>query len=700
VRVASTATRGVGEVDGTRLANIVLDLALHDQLRSQDAWDGPAPALWASWLPFAWAIPWISRRSLAQVLIARAKGEVAFRPMRLYALVGCLAWMVAAAIPWPHLDWHDDASDGVALPHSSSAELAPPAWRKWSLWPSFTVLWSFGGTLTLGLRGFMLGAAFMMLTRLAYVDATAVKDLYTCDRFAPIYYNGTLPDRFALPGYIANDVTLAPMADDATLRVRPPLRSVPDDALIDNLWAVGVVIGPWLPSVSLPCQQNLLVGLRNRQLAAVPAPDLSFFTAHANRYLAQFKWTGDVAEIDFAEWNARFDGARQRAHELAVETWDTMSTTIYEILVRKGFTKLEKIMRVGKTAFDPRVITGASDVFNVIGGPWFYKARDRVKEAYAQLRGNVVLASGMTSRELGSWFERALVEDGRAVCGDDQLIVVNGVIVELDGKRHDAHMHKLFHTLKWSLYFYLCSPVPCDVMEFVYAASRLTTGRNSTYGLKWTHEYRVRSGDFDTERGNSVCADFVAWFVQRCVRSGLEQGLDLRDIEALVVVETLKLGYEVSVKVTRDYTQATFLSGTFLPVEGDMFWAPLPGRQLSKIGWTLRNVKNAHRWRDYAGVLNSYRDFSFVPFLRKYVDIVSQLVPERYRNEPPSKRWTVGPGITPPAPAADTWTAFECRYGLGQAAEEAFAKALLKVDCLPHMLCTEETEQLVEVDLA
>jgi len=104
-------------------------------------------------------------------------------------------------------------------------------------------------------------------------------------------------------------------------------------------------------------------------------------------------------------------------------------------------------------------------------------------------------------------------------------------------------------------------------------------------------------------------------------------------------------------------------------------------------------------WRDYAGVLNSYRDFSFVPFLRTYVDVVSQLIPEEYRLEPPSKRWNVGPGITPQEPGSDTWDWFTRRYSLTVSDEEEFKKSLESIRSLPHMITCPMVEHMCEVDL-
>jgi hypothetical protein len=432
----------------------------------------------------------------------------------------------------------------------------------------------------------------------------------------------------------------------------------------------------------------------------MPAPNETVFADCVELYFRQFRTVSDVVEEAFDEWNSRFPAGRQRNQEVARESWFNQAVTAYEVLLRNTFIKVEKVLRVEKGAFDPRVITGASDVFNVLWGCWFYTARDALKEAYSDLPGNVLLASGSTSPELGAWFTEALETEGRAICGDDQLITTRGFFVESDGARHDAHMHKLFFEFKWRVYEYLFRLIPRRVVWVAKEAARRTVGRSRQYGVKLEHEYRVRSGDPDTEKGNSVCTDLVAWHTQNIVRDLADAGHTAAEMQEIVPKKILELGYEVEIKISRDPTEVTFLSGSFSPVNGTMYWHPLPGRQLCKIGWSIRDTKGVTPWRDFAGILNSYRDFSFVPFLRTYVDVVSQLIPEEFRLEPPSKRWQVGPGITPQAPAADTWDWFTRRYSLTENDEEEFKQRLSQIQTLPFMVIDPAIEHMIAVDMA
>jgi hypothetical protein len=559
----------------------------------------------------------------------------------------------------------------------------------------YGMTWAWGG-IDLVLRVLIVAFVLASLPSTAYAT-TDLRQTYELNRFDNIYFEGPLPEGFGLPGYVSHR-ELRPLAEGSKIRIRES-KYVDEENPKDCLFAVGVAFGGHLPSVAMPCQQNLIVAVRNRQLAEMPKPDEEYFLARQVIYiLSIFGGTiEDPKPTDYLEWNGRFPTPRQRCHDVALAGLREQIYSFYIALLRKGFSKVELILRICFEDYDPRVITGASDVFNVVFGPWFYKAREVIKSYYASLDQNILFASGKTSRELGIWFDEAWYSKGRAICGDDQLVVTRGVFGEGDGSRHDAHMHVLFFNLKWLVYSLLVH-IPTYVSQWARDAAVNTVASCYAYGLKWWHAYRTRSGDPDTTDGNTIQTDFVAFDVQRHIEEGLDRGDSLSVIKDAIIDSSLKLGYELKVKLTRDPTQVTFLSGGFMPVDGDMYWYPLPGRALQKMGWSTRKF-DKNTWRDFAGKLNSYRDFSFVPFLRVYVDVVSQLIPEEYRLEPPSKRWLVGPGITPQEPSDDTWEWFSRRYSLDKTDEQEFTARLAAIPSLPYMTTCSDIERMVEIDM-
>jgi len=683
-----------------------MESELRDQNVSEQAWDSPVAGTWLSWVPFIWLFGFASKKSLAASLVLRARGEFSAGP-RYYALLLCVAVMCLVALPWPtqtcvsefqphfvtkeynlFVPW-GQADTPLVTVNSLGVDLSHIVCA-WGL--------DYSGLLPLRIGATLL--TIMALPKLAYATPVEVREEYIADRFSKIYYDGPLPSRFGLPGYVSNR-PLKPLGEGCEIHLKDPEVWVETDEPKDMLFAVGVVFGGYLPSVALPCQHNLMVGARNRQLAATPAPDLEEFDGKVTKYLEIFGPSNDIDDLDFDEWNGRFPSGRQGNHIRALEKVRDQANTWFLTILRNCFMKVEKIMRIAKGEYDPRVITGASDEFNVQWGNYFYKARDVIKAAYNELPGNVLLASGSTSRDLGKWFEAAMETSGRAICGDDQLIIVDGVFIEADGERHDSHMNKGFFTAKWRIYKRLLRVIPRTIQRLAMDAAKTTVAISRRFGITYQHSYRVRSGDPDTECGNSILTDLVAKEIQDMVRKLIADGVPVSEMEDIVAAHILRIyGYKVTLKITRDATAVTFLSGAFAPVDGDMYWYPLPGRQLSKIGWSMRDVPEDVRWKDYAGVLNSFRDFSFVPFIRKYVDVVSQMIPEEYRLEKPSRRWLVGPGITPQDPSDDTWDWFSLRYSFDSTDEEEFTIALQGATSLPYMVTSSHIERMARVDMA
>jgi len=434
-KAVSALAREDGSRDPGRLIAVLLDLELQNQSVRLDAWDSPTSATRWSWVPFAWCFNGITRRSFAQNIIERSRGA-GRSSCKTFQLVFAIFCAIMSVMPWPSIH----CSEGLPHPPPDNEPEEPGHVLPGTYCRIGPDLGS-----RVAIRILLLIVATFNLTTLAYAADTAyfVRAAYVDDRFAPIYYEGTLPLGFGLPGYVADYNNLKPLAIGSKIRIKDPEKWVDPEKPRDNLFAVGLVFAGWLPSVTVPCQQNLVVALRNRQLAEMPLPDEEFFDEQSKRYLLQFRHQGDVRQEDFNAWNDRFDTTRRAKHAKARDNWVDCSVTEFLATVRKGFTKMEKVLRVAKVwskaPYDPRVITGATDEFNVVWGLYFFQARDLLKSAYSDLPNNVLLASGKSSRTLGEWFETALASEGRAICGDDQLVIVRGILLELDGVRHSTN---------------------------------------------------------------------------------------------------------------------------------------------------------------------------------------------------------------------------------------------------------------------
>lgn len=522
---------------------------------------------------------------------------------------------------------------------------------------------------------------------------------YAEDKFCEHFWHGPLPCRFSLPGHVSAR-PLCELAEGAELVVgEPPIKEDIENPK-DMLEAVGIVFSGYLPSVALPCQQNLVVGACNRQLKKVPLPDMDYFAKVTHDYLAK---VGSVAREyvheNFDAWNSGFPKARRAQHEVARAKMLQQLYTSFDIVQRKVFTKVEKIVRWGKGDYDPRVITGATDSFNTVFGPFFKAAKGSLAQVAETVGENVLWVTDQSASALGDWFDRATADGvGRAICGDDQIIVVNSTIVEADGDRHDTHMTEPWLEYKWELYSRLWH-LPSLVRKYAWEAARKTVAYSHNYGVSWSHGAKVRSGDPDTKDGNSVCSDLVASVVERVVRAGLAGGKDVPTIVAEVQGEVLRLGYELTLKIHQDPVDATFLGGWFAPVDGKTYWLPLPGRHIVKLGWAVkRQVPTCRILQELAGVCDSYRDYRCVPFLRVFVRGMRRLLKDVAPRG--AKRWQIEPRDMPAAPCADTWDHFYRRYGLTARDELEFAREIAQVDSLPFMLNSSCVRIMAEIDLS
>ena len=172
-------------------------------------------------------------------------------------------------------------------------------------------------------------------------------------------------------------------------------------------------------------------------------------------------------------------------------------------------------------------------------------------------------------------------------------------------------------------------------------------------------------------------------------------------IAKAIETDVLALGYEAEVKISRELSDVTFLSGLFFPVAGRLYWAPKPGKLIASMGWVVNKPPNYRRWmQELAGNLNSFLPYRFVPFLRLYLEHVMQLVPEEYRLYKSDEfRSVVAGKDLPSEPTADTWAFVYARYGLRAEDEQEFGKAVRLANTLPFMIESRSFATLVDVDV-
>jgi len=566
-------------------------------------------------------------------------------------------------------------------------------------------------------------AARTLCGPVVYIGTYDVRLHFEQNMFAPIAFNGPLPVfsgayGFALPGYVSTS-PLRELQQGASVKLR--FLDAEPDLQRDRMWATGIVFGDRFPTTFIPCQHNLFIALRNRQCAAMPAADPTAFGRLADELAEDWRtsvFPEHLTQLDgfnydaaFIEWNCRFPSGRQRQHIEARRVLTSRHVDDDEIYRRTSFVKLEKkFVDIDEaTNSDPRVITAASDFYNVLYAPYFYQLAKHIKQTFSHL-SRFFIATSTSAGELGNWFDAAVAGDldwpCYAACGDDALFVIQDpvtgrpLIVEADGSRHDAHMHELFLDWKWRVFRMFATSHP----RFFFEAARLsqrTTYTTSTLGLSASYSGRTRSGDWCTSIGNSVQEFLVEHSTGRAIEQLRREGCGLRDTEKLAsAIIKQQLGYELKLKLHDETHNATFLSGVFVPVCGKCYWAPKPGRLMATLGWTVTRPGPVTRHRDLASTINSFMPYCFVPFLRCYLRHAMQLLPEKYRqyHDPATVRMVAAQGIDVSDPAVDTWAFFAARYGLTAQDEIAFQVSLARASSLPFMLCDTALGRMAEVD--
>jgi hypothetical protein len=542
-----------------------------------------------------------------------------------------------------------------------------------------------------------------------------VGQFYDRDRFSPIDWQGPLPlncvHSFGLPGTVS-ERKLNPLAKDCGINISEIVDDMKESAC--KLYATGIVFGTAIPVVYRTCQVNMVVAVVNRQLAIVPLPvNMSGFDGLTRLFTKELQVENFPVprNVSFEEWNSRFPASRAGQHVTARdELKGGCAPSMAKICERKSFSKVEKLLiREDK---DPRCISGATDWWNVIFGPWFLGISWSLKKVY-NYTSAIFYATSTTSSQLGSWFDSSHSGGGRAMCGDDQISILiddefGVVYAEGDGSRHDSHMHYGFWKLKWYVYVWLAGGwqnIPKSIKKVIKLGQEETFGSCKIFGIAYWHPYRLRSGDCDTSIGNTVCTDFVAWFIKVLFAACRKAGMTLDATAKHIEVQCRdQLGYSLKLNLTRDVSSITFLSGIFLPVGEVTYWCPLPGRLMARLGTTLSKPGRITRYRDLAGTINSFKAYKFVPFLRVYLAVVSSLIPEQYRLSEPKGRdfdykTVSGDDYTPAEPSADTWAFFEARYGLSQAGEAAFRVSLAAAKSIPFMIRSHEFDILVSKDV-
>jgi len=512
-----------------------------------------------------------------------------------------------------------------------------------------------------------------------------------------------------------SETALSPLGEGCKVKFNGA--TPPEEEPVNRMFASSVVFGNRLPFVMEPKSYgNVQRALVNRQCRKTPNPDGDYFTLMAKRFLngrsttfegghgGWFEKIGTIPPVSFEDWNSRFPKGRSMAHVAEVKAqnegvWDDDAVNL-----RATFPKVEKIVVISKDHkdTDPRAVSGADDAFNVTVGPDMLRTMMCVKRSFdgTDSSNPMLYALGVPNRTLCDHLDSP--GDRAAASGDDQLIKMRWkqlvTYIEIDGSRHDSHMHSLFYWLKLVIYTAIWGGVLSFGMQWFMDSCVATRGATKI-GWTYSHPYRVRSGDPDTSGGNTIMTHFLVWCMLQWMRELERDDVSTAEACAATTEKFLLLGYTAKVKITHSSHEVTFLSGCFYPVGDQIWWGPLPGRLLSRIGWSIKSCNAKRSYEDVAGVANSFAFYKFLPFIRVYFARVLELIPEQYRKCMSTEHKPVTSNCSGPAdPTPETWDFIHARYGLSEADESSFRKHLDTVTSLPFFTAHYVVEVMVAVD--
>lgn len=580
----------------------------------------------------------------------------------------------------------------------------------------------------------------------AAVHDHPIQHEHDADPCTDFTYSGPLPPRIGLRGV----QSLCPLKPARTGKglgyfgniMKPGIRIKDDPRLYDHdmVWAVGLVTQRAV-QVHYQSQHNAVLAINNRQNTPVIEPDLYRWheltgraavtvVAHAlkQHVIPAAVWFADADNVFSVErWVAHFDGAKRRMYEEALSELRQTGWVNWTISV---MVKVETIFK--REFSDPRCVSMRHPSVPLSFAAIYATFSHRFKHVFGT-GGNVLCATGITTAQLNEWFNRPFddtctlpgspgVSYKIVVSGDDQLIIFQYLcfryVIAVDGSRHDSQMVERFLRLEHEVFYGLMEEWLDDLFE-----PEEVVAMEEAFGRQFGVEPAVyrkgrsklllanlavsrKSGDLNTSNGNSSIVIVLAVAVVHALAlSGVSQFAGKPETEGriqhIVSCALSDLGYKATVAVA-DFHEShkyDFLSGLFVPVEGGYAWIPKPGRQIAKLGWSVKRPKRDW-WKDTYSRVAGYETWLWVPFFGVLLNRVYELIPDRYRTGAPAKRWGVEFSPNDPHIANEaTYAFFEERYGLTRADESKLAQALACVTSLPWMLESSVIDALTEVDL-
>lgn len=369
-----------------------------------------------------------------------------------------------------------------------------------------------------------------------------------------------------------------------------------------------------------------------------------------------------------------------------------------------SFVKVEKRLDTtldGREPVTPRMISNPSDIHKVATGSFLWhfsnalcKAWDGTKfSSGPEFPAGPVYTRGMTAEAIGRMVEKRLGGE----------LFQDLIVLENDGEKFDAHIKDVCTELINDIYRE-AGANDKTLQAFSVERTRTVT----RHGVKMRSKKKILfSGTNETNvKGSLVNAMIHIGFFNRIAITMVrylmlilgDDNTTFFSDDALPsvssIIETFKeMGFTMTPLIRRKLWEVEFCNKIFLPCSGGLVLSPKPGRNITKLSWSISQQANLK------GTCISMRmDSSHVPFLRVYLKRTMELIdPSTVAkfDKNIEHQFHVKKAYEP---TNQTWEFFYQRYGLREEDEKLFEKELLQVTQLPAVINSPYIQILIEID--
>jgi len=354
--------------------------------------------------------------------------------------------------------------------------------------------------------------------------------------------------------------------------------------------------------------------------------------------------------VDFEKWVSRYPDVKQKVFRKALER--VLSSGKYDPAWSqvKAFTKIEPLLKsttIEMEDFDPRMISGCTDEFAVITGPYLFAVQEWLKKVWHS--GHfITYSSGMSCDAIGQWFDRVGHENKVDYFMSDASKFDGNTAREIVQDKNRSYVED---------FYYVNSSPNSDYMLQMFQAAMADTVDKRGFGYEGT-KFKVRgtiaSGHFDTSLGDTKINGELHFFiycransltVQHVERIANQPALFDRSSDGNYFVmsvcgddnvsmatrgtwsrvdvskEMLHFGYVMKPMVCASSYDVEYLSSLFWPSDVGTLLAPKPGRLIPKLGVRVKNVGNTTTANEHfkSNLMSIANDVNHVPILNSFV---------------------------------------------------------------------------------